>query len=308
MGAALVVGLMGIVALLAFASASSSSKKPASQPVKTLPPFQPSSSNARRALDEDFVLGVIDRLDTAKDEELVRASDLSEEYGWVKSKEIIDAEIQHRDEIKKIVVNVVEEARSQADKDALAPYEDDDFDPSIPWIGNPLPVIEKIVGHEISNEDWQKWLLVVSPGKADTVTANYNLGVFLLSMRQLQEQGLVKDVKQGDYKGRKVWLGTWVKPFSLDWFLGNERAQYVVFARELQKQAKYIASNPDYQEAMKTGKMLEGTEGKGVTLSGLLTVARKAGLGGLASWFAKPEDRAAHKDTTDLFNQANGIF
>ena len=49
-------------------------------------------------------------------------------------------------------------------------------------------------------------------------------------------------------------------------------------------------------------------EDQDATLSGLLAVAKKAGLGGLASWVKSAKERSTFKDTTESYQQLNGIF
>jgi hypothetical protein len=49
-------------------------------------------------------------------------------------------------------------------------------------------------------------------------------------------------------------------------------------------------------------------EGQTATLSGLLAVARCAGLGGLATWLNDVAERAKFGRTTQAYKRATGIF
>jgi hypothetical protein len=56
---------------------------------------------------------------------------------------------------------------------------------------------------------------------------------------------------------------------------------------------------------------LVGTEVDGVplTLSGVLSVAHRAGLPGLSSWVVNPRDRQRFsRNTTAYFTRGNGLF
>jgi hypothetical protein len=149
----------------------------------------------------------------------------------------------------------------------------------------------------LSPEKWTNYVTSQRGGKLNTITAGYSLGIWLMGMRVLQDLGYAKNVKLQDYKGKQVFMGDWVSPHSLQGFLNNAALQYEAFRRMTENHAKYIKA--------KHGALIDNSEGR-ISLSGLLAVAKQAGLKGMDEWIAKPETRKPA--TTAQFDKANGIF
>lgn len=147
---------------------------------------------------------------------------------------------------------------------------------------------------------WTKYVKSVISAGQMTISPNYNLGMFLINMRTLQDYGYAKNVVKQNYKGKQVWKGDFTGPYSLDKFLSDANLQYEVFLKMTHSHYKAIVDK--YGESVKSGT--KEIDGVAATLSGLLAVAKFAGLGGLAKWYAGDRKKA----TTDAFLKSNDIF
>jgi hypothetical protein len=187
----------------------------------------------------------------------------------------------------------------------------------------------------ISDSMWTKYVRSVTYSAQKSISASYNLGMFLIGMRVLQDFGYAKNVKKQNYKGKQVFMGDWVPPASLDLFLSDATLQYEVLLKLTL--AHYKAIKARYPRFLQTapgidfnvapaetnvdasGQVVSRTQpttttipidrkvpgiDADVTLSGLLAVAKIAGLGGLDKWLAGDRKQA----TTNAFNKSNGIF
>jgi hypothetical protein len=136
----------------------------------------------------------------------------------------------------------------------------------------------------------------------DSVSPSYRLGTFALSARELADAGAMLSAYKGEHGGRKgVWLGEWEEGQGQDTFLASAERQYDALIKLTQIQARAIVA----RHGAVLGTMIDGQV---VTLSGLLAVARKAGLGGLRQWVTSEEDRAAFPESGALFARFNGLF
>jgi hypothetical protein len=160
-----------------------------------------------------------------------------------------------------------------------------------------LPDFFKSPLDNVSDEDWTSFVKASKKGGNDTITPAYNLGLFHFTQGVLASCGIVSDIVRKDYNGRQVSMGEWVPPYSLELFQKSPSLQYKIF----------MAISADNAEMVKTmiGKEVEINGEKYITsLSGLLAVSRKAGLGGLDKWLKG--DRMDY--TSRLFVEANGLF
>lgn len=145
---------------------------------------------------------------------------------------------------------------------------------------------------------WSKYVNRHKSAKAGFISPGYQLGIFQTGMRLLEDFDYVKDSRKGDYKGRQVWLGTWVEPYSLQKFLSDAKLQYKVFSQQSKRDAKAIVKR---HKQYLLGPLVEGEK---ASLSGLLAVAKHAGLAGLAKWL----DGDRRESTTKAYKRYNGIF
>jgi len=155
---------------------------------------------------------------------------------------------------------------------------------------------------DIDDNDWTCYVRRSRIARLGSISPSYRLGTFALSARELADAGVMTAAFKGEREGRKgVWLGEWAPGRSEAAFLADAAQQYDAFVRLTQLQARAILSRC----AAVLGTSIMGQE---VTLSGLLAVARKAGLGGLRQWMTSEEDRAAFPESGALFNRFNGLF
>jgi hypothetical protein len=155
---------------------------------------------------------------------------------------------------------------------------------------------------DVDDADWTCYVRRARIAQLGTVSPSYRLGMFALSARELADAGLMSTSFKGERNGHKgVWLGEWVLGRGEAAFLGDGVQQYDAFVRLTQLQARRILA----QHAAVLGTKILGQP---VTLSGLLAVARKAGLGGLRQWVTSEEDRAAFPESGALFARFNGLF
>jgi len=148
----------------------------------------------------------------------------------------------------------------------------------------------------ITGKQWLDFVRVCSNGNPKAVTPSNRLGIFELSVRRLCDLGAMTRPRIVD----NVWQGEWVQPKNLDSFKGDLMAQYSLFARSI---SDYAA---DPIVLLHKGCIV-GSET--MTLSGVLAVANRAGMQGLASWVASPSEREKFsRNTTSFFQRANNLF
>lgn len=149
----------------------------------------------------------------------------------------------------------------------------------------------------VSDDAWSKYVNAQKRGKLNSVTPGYALGIWHMGMRLLQDIGMAKNVKLVPVGDKQVYKGDFVAPLTQDIFLRDASIQYEAFRRAAVRDANYLRS--------KFSDMLKAKDGK-VTLSGLLAVARYAGLKGAELWLTQPSTRK--EATTAEFNKFKGYF
>lgn len=157
----------------------------------------------------------------------------------------------------------------------------------------PSKVTSPIKG--VSDEQWSSFVKAQKTGKSNGVTPGGLLGVFEMGPRTLGDLGYMNNVHK---EGRK-WLGTFISPLTEEQFLGDEKLQYEAFSRQILNHLQVIRKR--YPSILETE-----IEGKKATMSGLLAVARFAGLGGLDAWIRYPAKRKP--ETTKTYLRNTGIF
>ena len=121
-----------------------------------------------------------------------------------------------------------------------------------------------------------------------------------MTVRRLCDLGAMGNPRMVQHEGRQVWNADWIDPTSLRAFLDDGMTQYGLFAQSIQNYAEDAALRSMVGVTVDNSK---------ATLSGLLTVAHRAGLPGLSSWVTDPKNRAKFRDnTTAHYARANGLF
>lgn len=154
----------------------------------------------------------------------------------------------------------------------------------------------------VSDFDWQQFVKRSSIATPSTVSPNYRLGMYELTARELSDIRWMTDAYKGPYQGRVVWLGTWADGKTLERFLASTDLQYDALVALTKFHARAIEAR--HGEVLSKREI----EGQPATLSGLLAVARKAGLGGLKSWLENEKEREEFPETTARFTRFNGLF
>ena len=129
-------------------------------------------------------------------------------------------------------------------------------------------------------------------------------GLFQLGVRTLGHMGIMKNIRRVMVSGAPAWTGEFATPAARALWESDPGGQLRAFASHVAQHAAAIRA----RHAGAIGKPIAGA-GQGAapaTLSGLLAVARVAGLGGLGKWLASADKRKP--ETSAAFEQANGLF
>lgn len=151
---------------------------------------------------------------------------------------------------------------------------------------------------------WSAWVHAMRAGtKPDTITPGYFLGMFGLGMQRAVDLGLAENPRQIVRNGRKVWDADWLAPLQPgpQKFLSMPAFQYATFRRAVAADLAAIGS----QMPQAVGTEIDGVK---ATPSGLLAVAKLAGVHGLKAWLEDPAVRAKFPQSSALFHKVNGIF
>src|SRR4029077_21246056 len=135
--------------------------------------------------------------------------------------------------------------------------------------------------------------------KSDIISPRGNLGIFQMSLPRLADLGLVTNLHKDRATGK--YSADWVAPLTREKFLGDPKLQYDTFVRSTVADRKAILA----RHGDKIGKVIAR---KVATLSGLLTVARQAGLSGLAVWLASGANKVKFPKTSSAYLRGNGVF
>jgi hypothetical protein len=182
-------------------------------------------------------------------------------------------------------LEAAEDLQEQADIHKEIQAEVKELPPNLP---SPFPGV-------VGDEAWRKYVKLQRQAGIGTITKSFLLGMFLLGMRVLEDVGMAKGVKLQDFNGRQVFRGDFVPPITQARFLSDATLQYEAFKRMTAGHARYILAK--YPDVVKEGH---------TTLSGLLGVAKQAGLAGMDKWLTEQTTRK--ESTTAAFKRVNGIF
>lgn len=136
---------------------------------------------------------------------------------------------------------------------------------------------------------WTSFVKALATAPLKSVSPSNALGMFEISPRRLAELGMIRNLRTVMHKGRSVYTGEPVAPFSPKAFLESPTAQYDALVKSMREYDAAIARSeielPD-----------------GVSRAGALAILHRAGRGGLAKPHSLfPATKALYLKTKDLF-------
>lgn len=161
----------------------------------------------------------------------------------------------------------------------------------------------------IDNDAWRCFVEWAQRGKLNTVTENHNLGMYLLNLRQLEQAGLVTNLRQVQQRRKMVVEGVW--KVSRAQFLSDPLLQYQAFVAVIEGYIRELMESPFIGRSLLETSVVEtpvAYEAMSISLSGLLAVMITCGPYKTESWVINPGDRNYHRRTTEAYINTNGIF
>lgn len=154
----------------------------------------------------------------------------------------------------------------------------------------------------VDDADWTSFETMMET-VGNKVSDKWELGLWKIGARRLQDLGMATNARQVDRDGKSVWIADFTPPLSMQIFVNDEHMQYDTFVKEMQ----YLMNG--INDRGNSGKIPAEIHGNIPTKSGLLAVAKIAGFQGLDS-FVKANSRDWDKfpATRDAFLKFNGIF
>jgi hypothetical protein len=143
---------------------------------------------------------------------------------------------------------------------------------------------------EATDAQWTEFVRVMRTAPSTNVSASNNLGCFEMTLRRLNDLGVLSELKRtrSVKSNRVIWAATKeVDHDAARKFLKSISLQFKIFERSMKEYCSQLSVGAVKLPA-------------GATLSGCLALLHRAGFAGLNS--------ARFPATQDLYNSANGIF
>jgi hypothetical protein len=154
---------------------------------------------------------------------------------------------------------------------------------------------------DVDNTDWTAYVQRSRTARPSAVAPDGRLGCYALATRELADAGWMLDARKQQVDGRQRWTGAWADGRSETAFLADPAEQYEALAAVSKLHARVVSGHHD-------DLLGQEIEGQHATLSGLLGVVRRAGLGGLRGWATDAAQRKRFPETTAAYARLNGIF
>jgi len=153
----------------------------------------------------------------------------------------------------------------------------------------------------VGDAAWTAYVRRSRVARPSAVSPDNRCGAYALSARELADAGWMLDARKEQVGGRLCWTGTWAPDRAEEAFLADPAEQLDALTALTRLHARVVEG----RHADVLGRELEG---QAATLSGLLGVCRRAGLGGLRGWVEDPAQRKRFPETTAAYARLNGIF
>ena len=156
----------------------------------------------------------------------------------------------------------------------------------------------------VSDDQWTTYVRRSRVARPGAVSPDNRMGAYGLTARELSDIGVMDEAHKSldaDGGGKLAWRGEWAEGRCLDEFLRTPAQQYDA----LEALSKMHAAAILLRHRDSIGATFDGIP---ASLSGLMGVARRAGMGGFRKWVSDAKNRAAFPDTTACFARMNNIF
>ena len=153
----------------------------------------------------------------------------------------------------------------------------------------------------VPDEAWTLYVKRSRVARPSAVSADNRLGCFALTARELADVGWLTGARKARLNDRLCWVGEWAEGRGAESFLADDAEQYEALTALTQLHARALEQR--FEDLLE-----REVEGQPATRSGLLGVARRAGLGGLRGWCEDPAQRKRFPETTAAYARLNGIF
>lgn len=153
----------------------------------------------------------------------------------------------------------------------------------------------------VDDEHWSRYVRRSRMARPSAVSPDNRYGCFTLSARELADAGWMVDARKESVNGHLCWTGTWSPGHDELKFLRGVDEQHEALAALTRLHMRVV-------EGRHSDLVGQEIEGQPATLSGLLGVCRRAGLGGLRGWATDAAQRAKFPETTAAYARLNGVF
>jgi hypothetical protein len=154
---------------------------------------------------------------------------------------------------------------------------------------------------DVDTASWTTYVQRSRVARPSAVAPDGRLGCYALTARELADAGWMLDARKALRDGRLGWTGTWADGRSEAAFLADPAEQYEALTALAKLHGRVLVRHHE-------DLIGQEIEGQPATLSGLLGVCRRAGLGGLRGWAADAAQRKKFPETTAAYARLNGIF
>jgi hypothetical protein len=280
--------LLGLIALGAAALGGKKARPAAAGPA---PPRPRGPGSPGKVTTEGKLLAAAQAAEAASSTQLEAAANMAAQAGLPKASDEFARQSMRKKELETAAKGVLAQAAAAAVSSAL------------PGIAGPIPaaMLATVPFAEASPDGWERFVKWAKQDPYDSVTPSGLYGAFRLGARTLVDLGYMRNPRQTkDASGRRKWVADWIPPLTLEKWQKTPDLQYEAFARVTMTHRRVVLA----KHADAIGVPIAAQP---ATLSGLLGVARWAGLSGLDKWLAEPQAQRK-PDTTKAFFATNGLF